>query len=290
MQATFRFRIYILTHVMSDKTDSCKNIWGRCKMDIISKLKEAKKKKRMTAEDISSLTSIPVSTLNKIFSGVIDEPKFSTVVSIASALDCPLDSLAGTDPIHALEGEEKELLLSFRTLDSHGRELCSLIVKKEAERVAASKQDTPTAQPAKEAVATVLPFTIPKKSSSGKLTLRLLDLPASAGCGEFLDASGSSSITVAENPTTASADFAIKVNGNSMEPEYYTGDIILIREQSEVLPGELGLFVCDGEGYFKKFGGDRLISLNSQYSDIMIKSFSDFSCKGKVIGKLRRKK
>ncbi len=266
-------------------------------MDIISKLKEAKKQKRMTAEDISALTSIPVSTLNKIFSGVIDEPKFSTVVSIAAALDCPLDSLAGTDPIHALEGEEKELLLSYRSLDSHGRELCSLIVKKEAERIAASKQEVTATSSASESApvfsktkATLLPFANTKKNSVGKLTLRLFDLPASAGCGEFLDASSSSAITVAENPTTASADFAIKVNGNSMEPEYYTGDIILVREQGEVLPGELGLFVCDGEGYFKKFGGDRLISLNCEYSDIMIKSFSDFSCKGKVIGKLRRKK
>ena len=53
--------------------------------------------------------------------------------------------------------------------------------------------------------------------------------------------------------------------------------------------GELGIFVLDGSGYFKVFGGDRLISLNPEFGDIMLKDFTEISCCGKVIGKLKRK-
>ena len=37
------------------------------------------------------------------------------------------------------------------------------------------------------------------------------------------------------------------------------------------------------------FGGDRLISLNPEYGPILFKDFSDVQCRGRVVGKLRRK-
>ena len=77
-----------------------------------------------------------------------------------------------------------------------------------------------------------------------------------------------------------------------MEPRYLDGDIILVHEQPTVGIGELGVFVCsDGvssEGYFKRFGGDRLISLNPKYDDIYLDGFASVVCRGKVIGRLPR--
>ena len=74
-----------------------------------------------------------------------------------------------------------------------------------------------------------------------------------------------------------------------MEPKYRDGDVLLVEECESVEYGELGIFMLDGEGYFKKFGGDRLISLNPEYSDIMLENFEDIACCGKVIGKLKKK-
>jgi hypothetical protein len=51
----------------------------------------------------------------------------------------------------------------------------------------------------------------------------------------------------------------------------------------------MGIFILDGSGYFKIFGGDRLISINSQYSDILLKDFEEIICTGRVIGKLKKK-
>ena len=53
--------------------------------------------------------------------------------------------------------------------------------------------------------------------------------------------------------------------------------------------GEAGIFLLDGSGFFKIYGGDRLISLNPDYGPILLKDFADVQCRGRVIGRLRRK-
>ena len=114
-------------------------------------------------------------------------------------------------------------------------------------------------------------------------------MPVSAGPGVYIDDSTTEEISIPDNEKTATCDFALRVSGNSMEPIYHNGDLILIEDCDSVEVGELGIFVLDGDGYFKKFGGDRLISLNPEYADILIKSFSEAVCCGKVIGKLKKK-
>jgi hypothetical protein len=53
--------------------------------------------------------------------------------------------------------------------------------------------------------------------------------------------------------------------------------------------GELGIFLLDGCGFFKVYGGDTLISLNPEYGPILLKEFANVQCKGRVVGKLKRK-
>lgn len=73
-----------------------------------------------------------------------------------------------------------------------------------------------------------------------------------------------------------------------MEPIYYDGNIVLVKEQSSVNLGEIGIFTIEGSGYIKKFGGDRLISLNAEYDDIMFADYDpeDIRCNGLVIGRV----
>lgn len=95
-------------------------------------------------------------------------------------------------------------------------------------------------------------------------------------------------IEVPDTSKARKADFALQIKGNSMEPIYFNGDIVLVKEQPSVELGEIGIFNIEGNGYIKKFGGDRLISLNAEYDDI---EFSDYDeerirCFGKVIGRV----
>lgn len=112
------------------------------------------------------------------------------------------------------------------------------------------------------------------------------DLPVSAGTGIYLDNSKHNMIKVEENSLTNEANFALRVKGDSMEPKFYDGDVILIKSQPCVEFGEIGIFIINCEGYVKEYQGNRLVSLNSRYDDIIIGEYDDVYCKGKVIGKL----
>ncbi len=119
--------------------------------------------------------------------------------------------------------------------------------------------------------------------------ISLYDLPVSAGVGEFLSESTRSEIMIPDTPKTQEADFALRIAGDSMEPKYHSGDVLLVENCEYVEEGELGIFVLDGSGYFKKYGGDCLISLNDAYAPIMLKDFNQVVCCGRVVGKLKRK-
>ena len=64
------------------------------------------------------------------------------------------------------------------------------------------------------------------------------------------------------------ADCVFKVNGDSMEPEYHSGDYVLIEripDAPELKHGEIGAFAIGNELYIKEFQEDGLHSLNTKY-------------------------
>jgi hypothetical protein len=152
-----------------------------------------------------------------------------------------------------------------------------------------------TEEPVAAAEATPVPKSLLPHSANLPAGLRrrsvgLYDMPVSAGVGEFLaDATRVEDIVIPDDPRTAEADYALRINGDSMEPKYHSGDILLIQSTDTVEEGELGIFILDGAGYFKKYGGDHLISLNSKYPPIRLRDFEDVSCCGRVVGKLKKR-
>ena len=89
-------------------------------------------------------------------------------------------------------------------------------------------------------------------------------------------------VEVIYNPKVSEADFAVEIDGDSMEPDYHNGDLALIKLDPDVPVGEVGLFVLDGKGYIKERGKKCLISLNPNYDDIELDSSA--RCIGLVIG------
>ena len=82
---------------------------------------------------------------------------------------------------------------------------------------------------------------------------------------------------------TGHADYCCRVSGDSMEPLFYSGDIVAVRQQEEVETGEIGVFAISGEMFVKKLGPDCLISLNPKYDAIPLTP--DVICQGRVLGK-----
>lgn len=264
-------------------------------MDYIDRIKQIKSQRKITNDMLSEMTNIPLGTLSKILAGFSESPKLSNIVAICRALDCSLDYIiSGTPENHnnyTLESGEIRLVESYRKLDTHGRELCALVMDKELQRVTCSEYQTSSPNGTVLSSDEVYRRINESKETSrfGKRTIKLYDLAVSAGFGEFLDEDHGDEIEIPDNSRTADADFALKISGNSMEPKYRDGDILLIEDCDSVEVGEPGIFLLDGSGYFKIFGGDRLISLNKLYGDILLKDFNSVWCGGRVIGKLKRR-
>lgn len=116
------------------------------------------------------------------------------------------------------------------------------------------------------------------------LYLDLYDMPVSAGRGAYIDYTVGEPIHVPRNDETESADYLVRVSGDSMEPRFSNGDLVLVESTLMVDVGEIGIFILNNEAYIKKRGRDRLISLNDKYPDIPIGENDHIYCQGRVIG------
>ncbi len=155
---------------------------------------------------------------------------------------------------------EEQHIKKYRILDEHGKEIVDAVLDIEVKRCEAT-QSRPS-------------FTF----------RRLSENKASAGAGFNLnDPDQWRSIEVIDTPEARQADFAVEVEGESMEPNYYDGDIVYISLASEIPIGQVGLFIQNGKGYIKEAGENRLISRNPKYDDIFPED-GNIECKGRVIG------
>lgn len=117
--------------------------------------------------------------------------------------------------------------------------------------------------------------------------LPLYRLAVSAGTGEFLDGEDCDPVTVGEEVSPL-ADFGVRIAGDSMEPRFVHGQIVWVRRQETLRPGEIGIFLYNGAGYCKRLErrGSRveLVSLNSAYPPIRVRPADELRVFGRVVG------
>ncbi|MCD3410335.1 XRE family transcriptional regulator [Streptococcus equi] len=121
-------------------------------------------------------------------------------------------------------------------------------------------------------------------------TYNYYDHAASAGTGQYLS---DVQVETVELPVDYDADFVIPVHGDSMEPEYHSGDYVFVKLSVELTDGDIGVFEYYGDAYIKQLlinaEGAFLHSFNSKYEDIPIDRDSDFRIIGEVIGSYSEK-
>lgn len=87
--------------------------------EMIERLKVLKKERKLTNEQLSTLSGVPFGTLNKILGSETKETNISTVIKLANAVGVPAkDLIFGKEPIHEsnLSEDETELVNLFRKL------------------------------------------------------------------------------------------------------------------------------------------------------------------------------
>ncbi|MBQ2766549.1 MAG: helix-turn-helix domain-containing protein [Clostridia bacterium] len=261
-------------------------------MDYVSRLKARKSELGMTNEQLSAASGVPMGTLSKLLAGMNDSPKLGNLAALCRTLDLSLDYVVWGKPEnknnYSLSGEEIALIERYRTLDQRGQDTVVWTAQKQAE-FAALQTDTSAAadKPEHRAVRLQTPSVSRRRTAPARF-LPLYDLPVSAGTGAYLDDTNARQINV---PAAApDADFLLRISGNSMEPKYHDRDLLLVERTEQVREGEIGIFVLDGEGYVKQWGGDALISLNPAYAPIPITSASNLQCCGRVVGRMKAKR
>ena len=94
------------------------------------------------------------------------------------------------------------------------------------------------------------------------------------------------------SPEVDRADYVFNVNGDSMEPDYHTGDLALVERLSggaSLRYGEIGAFIVGNETYIKQYEEDGLHSLNRRYEVLRFGEEQAVYLIGRVVGIVSQK-
>ena len=193
------------------------------------------------------------------------QPDLARLRRLSLLLRVSVDELLGLRAVSSpripeLSAAEAEGLSLYRSLDAHGQRLVRVVLQEELSRM---DQPAPAPQPTR--------------------LFRISEQPAAAGLGMYLGPDAFRDVRVPRSALPRGASFGVPVSGDSMEPAYHDGDVLIV---SEALPdvGDVGVFVMDGMGYVKLCGHGELLSLNPAYAPIPMTE-SIRPC-GKVLGTL----
>lgn len=229
-------------------------------------------------ETLSKEFSIPTNELircffSEDFTDLLPSKKVITLNNMRNALKTYFAS--HTDD-NVLTLDECKHITQYRTLDSHGKDMVDTVLNKEAERI--SEQKT-------------APSTVIDIHSRLDDDSRLVEYfhGASAGTGIFiLGNEANDQLAIPNTLENRKVDYAIKVSGVSMEPDYHDGDIVLVSQKVALNHGDVGIFIINNDAYIKEYGKTELISRNPDADNIRIAEYDNIVCMGKVIGKYQQ--
>lgn len=228
------------------------------------KILERRKKLAITQQQLSDITGIKTTTISHYENG-ITYPNEENLMLLMKALRCDANYLFGwiTENFVLTENEKKSVK-RYRTLDEYGKEAIDDLLSTEYRRCKEIRQ----------------------LQKPEIIHIKISEFSASAGTGVELGDESYETIAVKASEITRQADFAVRVSGDSMQPTFYDGDIILVESMPQINVGDIGVFIVDGDGFVKELGEGKLISHNEKYPDIYLRHYDMVFCSGKVIGVL----
>ena len=243
-------------------------------MSFASRLKEQRLKMGLTQATLAEALGVTKSAIGNYETG-LNSPKAETLFKVFEVLLCDAnylfqDEMADIREETASPDEMAILGKKYRRLDPLSQKIVLSIIEMELNRTPSSDtEETPRKDQA-----------IPENC----IFLPLSEQPASAGTGVYLGPEAFHSIKVVKNSKTLRAAFCVRVSGDSMEPIYTDGDIVMVSKES-VLQDDIALVTLDGCGYVKRMGDMYLVSENKKYKPIPYDE--NVIVNGRVIGVLR---
>ncbi len=226
-------------------------------MDIVDRIQLLVNEKGLTIAALERNTGLSNGIIKKWKK---QSPSCDKIVVIANYLNVSIEYLIlGSTYTEHLSCDAEKLLKYYNQLSILEKgmvlgkaetlaELAAERAAQEAEKVSKEK---------KKAAEKSMPITIAPAAdeASEQDEERLIEIrhsvyKVSAGCGFELDEGDNwETIEISDTPEARRADYALTISGDSMEPVYYDGDIVLVKMQDTVEMGQIGIFILDGSGY-----------------------------------------
>ncbi len=215
-------------------------------MEIGERITGYRRQAGMTIEELSRRAGVSKGTLNKIISGETKSPTMAVMSALARALG---RSLADFDDGGARELSEEamEAARDYEALDGHGRRVVRAVMGEEKRRMEI------------------------RELNGGKRPMKIVPLLGNSFAAGRGDPDFGNPWEDHEVPADSGADFAVRINGNSMEPYLPDGSIALGKKRAP-RDGEVAAMLLDGEFLCKQVCQDMagnlyLFSLNRDRRD-----------------------
>ena len=240
------------------------------RVKIANRLNELKDKSGLSQQDIVRGSEISQSTLSQYFSGK-RLPSKANSKKLADFFDVSIEQidprLATTPAIKTEIAQKIDKVVSKLDPEPYQRNVLTCAERQLEEQKQAKKRLTEVHEVRVQYFA-----------------YNYYDQPVSAGTGQYLN---EVQIETIQLPVKVDADFVCPIYGDSMEPDYKSGDYVFVKLTVELPSGTVGVFDYEGEAYIKQLVIEKdkayLRSFNKKYKDIPINSDSDFRIIGKVV-------
>lgn len=220
-------------------------------MDTMKKIREILINSNKKISVISRETSIPHSTLTSIVKSETKDIKFDTITKLAKYFNVTLDYFYD-EAESEKETKNREVLGIYNSLTFPNQE-------KSIDYMKYLKSTQNDVELAEESIPYTTKVQIVGQTAAGQ--------PLMYGDSITRDISDLSDIP-------ANADFALTVNGDSMEPLIKNGSIIYIHSQEDVENGTISIVELDGAVTCKKIYKEdnklKLVSINEKYEPMLI--------------------
>lgn len=215
--------------------------------------------RKLSVNDFAEMCELPLETVRNIYYGKSIDPKLSTALKMAKALNMSVNCLIGDCPHSAAE---RAIIHNYRNCGKHGKAIIELIARYEASAVKKERDGSN-----KHKIPCIIPHGDIHK-------------------GIIYDLCETTEIETVVNE----AYVAIQMTNNDLAPIYCKGDILLIENR---FPdnSELAAFYKVDRAYIRKFieesGQYRLKCLHKHDEDIVLKRMDEIEYIGTIIGVVR---
>lgn len=224
-------------------------------------LKEMMELKSGNVSAFSKYANVPYTTIRSILERGIENAKVQNVIDICKGLGITVESLVGFE-------------------SSTISETSKIMIQLEKSRQTSTYRFA--SQQLDEQKSNVVEF------SNKHIEIEIKGY-VSAGRGEYLSDDARETVTIS-GPVPSDYDFAVKVNGDSMQPLLSDKQVIFIKKLvdcDDVRNNQIVIAKIGSDAYVKKISidskGIKLISLNKEYADINVTDVEDFKVFGTVI-------